>query len=271
MTDPIRFYSLRGAYREFSNFSPHPIELRNRIWPTTEHYFQAQKFSGTEHEEEIRLAKSPMIAARLGRARSKPLRADWEHVKEDIMREALRAKFTQHANLKELLLKTKKRILIEHTRNDRYWGDGGDGTGRNRLGILLMELRDHLACDNSTSTTTLFRPVGPGELELIKASGNREFPPRLPDQPIFYPVLNEEYARQIALDWNVPASGSGYVTRFEVRSAFLERYPEKIVGASIHRELWIPAEDLAEMNRNIVGKIEVTAEFHVDSKNPSLA
>jgi len=100
---------------------------------------------------------------------------------------------------------------------------------------------------------------------LIAASGYREFPPRLPDQSIFYPVLNEEYARQIARDWNVKASGAGYVTRFKVVSEFLERYPEQTVGASIHRELWIPAEDLAAMNRNIVGLIEVIAEFKPDN------
>ena len=103
--------------------------------------------------------------------------------------------------------------------------------------------------------------MGPKELALIAASGFREFPPRLPDQPIFYPVLNEEYARQIARDWNVPASGAGYVTRFMVRAEFLARYPEQQVGSSVHRELWIPAEDLAEMNRHIVGLIEVIAEF----------
>ena len=118
-------------------------------------------------------------------------------------------------------------------------------------------------------TTTLFRPVGPDELALIAGSGYREFPPRLPDQPIFYPVLNEEYARQIARDWNVKASGSGYVTRFTVASAFLEKYPEQVVGSAIHRELWIPAEDLAELNRNIVGLIEVIANFHPEPSNPT--
>ena len=110
-------------------------------------------------------------------------------------------------------------------------------------------------------TTILYRPVGPKELELIAASGFREFPPRLPDQPIFYPVLNEEYARQIARDWNVKASGSGYVTRFVVRSKFLMRYPVQKVGSAIHQELWVPAEELVEFNRNIVGKIEVIAEY----------
>ncbi len=117
----------------------------------------------------------------------------------------------------------------------------------------------------NAKTTTLYRPVGPKELALIATSGFREFPPRLPDQPIFYPVLNEEYARQIARDWNVRDSGAGYVTRFAVRAEFLARYSEQQVGAALHRELWIPAEDLAEMNQNIVGLIEVIAEYKRDS------
>src|SRR5258705_137704 len=112
-----------------------------------------------------------------------------------------------------------------------------------------------------TVEITLFRLVGPKELALIAASGFREFPPRLPEQPIFYPVLNEEYARQIALDWNVSASGAGYVTRFAVRKEFLARFKEQQVGASVHRELWIPADELAELNRNIVGLIEIIAEY----------
>jgi hypothetical protein len=110
-------------------------------------------------------------------------------------------------------------------------------------------------------TILLYRPVGPKELALIEVSGWREFPPRLPEQPIFYPVLNEEYATQIARDWNVPESGSGFVTRFSVEAEFVSRYPVKIVGASIHQELWVPAEELAEFNQNIVGLIEVVAEF----------
>jgi N-glycosidase YbiA len=141
---PIKFYRVGETYGAFSNFSPHPIRLNNRTWPTTEHYFQAQKFAGTPHEEEIRHIDSPMIAARMGRDRKRPLRADWETVKDDIMREALRAKFTQHGKLRELLLSTGDTPLIEHTKNDRYWADGGDGTGRNRLGELLVELRARL-------------------------------------------------------------------------------------------------------------------------------
>lgn len=119
----------------------------------------------------------------------------------------------------------------------------------------------------SAETTTLYRPVGPRELALIAASGFREFPPRLPEQPIFYPVLNEEYARQIAREWNVSASGAGYVTRFAVKKEFLGKYSERQVGASIHRELWVPAEELAELNRNIVGLIEVIAEYKAGAQS----
>jgi hypothetical protein len=111
-------------------------------------------------------------------------------------------------------------------------------------------------------TTTLYRPVGQNELKLIRLGGYREFPPRLPDQPIFYPVLNEDYATQIARDWNTKSgSRRGFVTCFKVRTAFLCRYEIKTVGSSIHQEYWIPAEDLPEFNSNIVGLIEVIAEF----------
>ena len=108
---------------------------------------------------------------------------------------------------------------------------------------------------------TLYRPVGPKELALIEASGWKEFPPRLPDQPIFYPVTNAEYATQIARDWNVRHSGAGYVTRFQINTSFAARYPIQIVGSSAHTELWVPAEELPEFNRNIVGPIELIAEF----------
>lgn len=116
-------------------------------------------------------------------------------------------------------------------------------------------------------TITLFRPVGPKELELIRQSGYREFPPRLPEQPIFYPVLNEEYAARIARDWNTKHSegGRGFVTRFNVRAAFLKRYEVQTVGGSVHREYWIPADELSDFNRNIVGPIEVIAEFSAPS------
>ncbi len=128
----------------FRTFRRIRFELKGLVWPTSEHYFQAQKFAGTEHEEVIRQAKSPMIAARMGRSRERPLRTDWETVKDDIMREALQAKFKQHPSLRSLLLQPGDAELIEHTKNDRYWADGGDGSGKNRLGHLLMELRENL-------------------------------------------------------------------------------------------------------------------------------
>jgi hypothetical protein len=112
--------------------------------------------------------------------------------------------------------------------------------------------------------TTLFRPVGQAELDLIRAAGFRKFPPRLPAQPFFYPVANEDYAVQIARDWNTKDATSGfvgYVLRFSVRTEFLNRYEIHTVGDSHHREYWIPAADLPTFNDNIVGAIEVVSEF----------
>jgi len=113
----------------------------------------------------------------------------------------------------------------------------------------------------TTRTTTLWRPTGPEELALVAASGWRAWPPRLPDQPIFYPVLDEDYAITIARDWNVPRSGAGFVTRFEVGSEFLSRYPVRQVGGRTILELWVPAEELDEFNAHIVGTIDVVHEF----------
>lgn len=140
----INFYSTKGEYGCFSNFSRHSVKLDGKEWPTSEHYFQAKKFEGTRHENEILNAKSPMEAANMGRDRKRPLRPDWELVKDDIMRKVVRAKFTQHKKLKEILLSTKDAILVEHTVNDSYWADGGDGTGKNMLGKILMEIREEL-------------------------------------------------------------------------------------------------------------------------------
>lgn len=113
-----------------------------------------------------------------------------------------------------------------------------------------------------TGTITLFRPVGAAELALIEASDWSEFPPRLPDQPIFYPVTNEEYAIEIARDWNTKVNARiGHVTRFAVRASFLARYEPKVVGGRKHEEYWIPAEELPAFNDNIIGLIEVTKTF----------
>ena len=109
---------------------------------------------------------------------------------------------------------------------------------------------------------TLYRPVGSKELQLIEKSGFRAFPPRLPEQPIFYPVTNEEYARQIARDWNTKFDDKlGFVTRFAVRAEFLAAYEPRIVGARQHEEYWIPAEDLTSFNQAVVGLIEVTDRY----------
>ena len=110
-------------------------------------------------------------------------------------------------------------------------------------------------------TITLWRPVGPAELALIKEAEMRAFPPRLPEQPIFYPVLTEDYAVRIARDWNVPQSGAGFVTRFEVKREFIDRYQPQEAGGRDLREYWIPAEDVGAFNAAIVGKIQIVREF----------
>ena len=140
----IKFYSVAEAYGEFSNFAPYPIKLKGKTWPTSEHYFQAQKFAGTAQEDKIRKAASPMKAAELGRTRKVRIRANWDHMNDNVMLEAVRAKFAQHPDLQALLLDTGEAILIEHTENDAYWGDGGDGKGKNRLGKILMKVREEL-------------------------------------------------------------------------------------------------------------------------------
>ena len=144
MTEPIKFYSVGDEYGEFSNFASYPIRIGKRLWPTSEHYFQAMKFQSKSDQEEIRKANSPMLAARMGRDRKRTLRRDWESAKVNVMREALLAKFTQHEDLRQLLLSTGDAKIIEHTANDDYWGDGGDGRGKNMLGRLLAELRTTL-------------------------------------------------------------------------------------------------------------------------------
>lgn len=147
-TTAICFYSVGDEFGFLSNVAPYPIHLKGRTWPTSEHYFQAQKFAGTEYEKEIRRASTPKQAARLGRDRGKPLRRDWERVKDDVMRDAVRAKFEQHPDIRQQLLDTGEAKLVEHTANDAYWGDGGDGHGKNMLGRILMEVREQLRPDS---------------------------------------------------------------------------------------------------------------------------
>ncbi len=144
--EPLYFYKVDEGFGEFSNFYRAPILIDGKEWGTTEHYFQAMKFKGTEREEKIRNLARPNDAAFEGREIRDdfPLRKDWEEVKDGYMLEALRAKFTQHDKLRKLLLDTGDCLIIEHTKNDKYWADGGDGSGKNMLGVLLMQVREEL-------------------------------------------------------------------------------------------------------------------------------
>ena len=140
----IQFYGVSDEVRRVSNFAPFPIQLGRQVWLTAEHYFQAQKFAGTEHAEAIRKNALAHDRRPHGPGSQKARRRDWEAVKDGVMRQAVRAKITQHPELSALLLATGDALLVEHTDNDSYWGDGGDGSGKNMLGRILMQMRDEL-------------------------------------------------------------------------------------------------------------------------------
>jgi len=132
----IYFYGSTDEYGCFSNFSRHGIAMEDGYWPTVEHYFQAQKFNDLQHRERIRRASTPKEAKRLGWSRAIPIRADWEEIKEEVMRRAVRRKFETHAAIRELLLSTGDEEIVENASGDYYWG-----SGKNRLGVILMEVR----------------------------------------------------------------------------------------------------------------------------------
>ena len=140
----IKFYATGDLYGEFSNFALFPFKLDGKIWLTSEHYFQAQKFVDEAYREKIREAKSPLIAAWLGRSRTVPLRPDWEDIKTDVMRRAVRAKLEAHEELIRTLLSTSNQEIIEDAKGDSFWGCGVNGKGKNWLGKILMEIRDEL-------------------------------------------------------------------------------------------------------------------------------
>lgn len=144
--EEIKFYSTSGEFGCFSNFSRHPVRMGKHVYETSEHYYQAQKFKGADDAwmAKVGSAPNPSRAAKMGRSRKHPLRPDWEKVKDGVMYDVLKTKFTQHVDLREILLGTDDAVLIEHTANDSYWADGGDGSGKNMLGKLLMRLRDEL-------------------------------------------------------------------------------------------------------------------------------
>ena len=142
----IYFYNKDEKYYEFTNFFPSPIELDGKLWPTTEHYFQAQKFVGTPLVEIIRQKKYPRDVFEFAQKPdiASQCRKDWKEVKVQVMKKALVAKFTQHDDLCQLLIGTGKRTLVERSPYDTFWGDGGNGSGKNQLGKLLMEVREEL-------------------------------------------------------------------------------------------------------------------------------
>lgn len=151
----IRFYDARERpYGCFSNFSRHGFELDGWWWPTSEHYFQAQKFAGTPHADEVRCAPTPKRAADMGRERWRPLRPDWDEAKVEVMRRAVRAKFATHAELRAVLLATGDEDLVEDAPADYFWGCGADGSGRNQLGRILAEVRAALRSGGASSTGT---------------------------------------------------------------------------------------------------------------------
>jgi len=141
----IKFYRpSEKPYGCFSNFSRHSISLDSHIWPTTEHYFQAQKTKDRDRYFEILKASTPKEAAALGRDRSIPIKRDWEQIKDDVMRKCVFKKFETYADIREILLNTGQSDIVEDSPYDDYWGIGRDGNGKNMLGKILVETREKL-------------------------------------------------------------------------------------------------------------------------------
>lgn len=191
---PIKFYNRGEPYYEFTNFYEVVVEIDGKHWPTTEHYFQAQKFVGTPILETIRMLSRPREAFNISRdpRYSRWRRPDWEEVKEDVMYKALQAKFSQHRDLRQQLLKTGDRDLIEHSPHDSYWGDGGDGTGKNRLGELLMRLRKEMKANNSKKKTCPSPPHS-----TTKQHGDKQPIPSSSSEPSSKPPDQFHHGRQV--------------------------------------------------------------------------
>ena len=140
----IYFYSTVDEYGDFSNFSLHGFVIAGVYWKTVEHYFQAMKFEGTVYQQQVQEAYTAKQAAELGRRRDFPLRDDWDGIKDSVMLRGVRAKFQTHKDLRDLLLATGDQEIVENARGDYYWGCGADGSGLNKLGKILMQVRDEL-------------------------------------------------------------------------------------------------------------------------------
>ena len=145
--DTIYFYAQTDDWSEFSNFAPYGVAMDDVWWRTVEHYFQAQKFHDAEYRERIRVANKPKDAKALGMTRQIPLRDDWEAVKDGVMLDAVRVKFRTHEAPRALLLSTGESMIVENAPMDSYWGCGPDGNGLNKLGRILMQVRDELRRD----------------------------------------------------------------------------------------------------------------------------
>ena len=154
----INFYSVSESYGCFSNFSDHPVFLLGTRWRTAEHCFQAQKFTDDRIMHRIQMARTPLEAANIGRNRSNPIREDWESIKVEVMRNIVHAKFAQNSEIRTVLLSTDDALIVEHTRNDDFWGDGEDGTGKNMLGKILMDVRKRLLLHSSDLKNEMLPP-----------------------------------------------------------------------------------------------------------------
>jgi ribA/ribD-fused uncharacterized protein len=142
--ESIKFYKVNDEYGWLSNFSKHPFVLDGIYWPTVEHYFQAQKCIEIADFLKIQAAESAFIAAELGRNRNLKILKNWDSIRIEIMYNAVLAKFSQNPEIAELLINTKNCPIIEHTENDSFWADGGNGTGLNKLGEIIMQVRREL-------------------------------------------------------------------------------------------------------------------------------
>lgn len=148
MHSTLNFYEPEDPHGYLSNFAPYPVDIDGRHWPTTEHFYQAQKFIHTDVFEQIAHVGAPAEVFALSRRYSSEVRADWDKVKDDVMVRAIHAKFTQHPRLGFWLVATGDSEIEEHSHKDDYWGDGGDGSGQNKLGKILMAERE-LLCSQS--------------------------------------------------------------------------------------------------------------------------
>lgn len=198
----ILFYETDKAYGCFSNFSRHSVRIDGVNWVTSEHYFQAQKFLAEADKEAVFCAATPFAAAQIGRERHRSFRANWEDVRDNVMLDVLRAKFTQHVDLREILLSTQGAALVEHTKNDRYWGDGGDGAGKNMLGTLLEQVRAEMRDSSAefvappwvlapdVEASDMYWRMGKGEDTYLTAARFREnlSPPARAHYEMYFPV-----------------------------------------------------------------------------------